>query len=179
MTPSDLSATATVFAITGHRVFSATSAISKSIRVIFSKPSIINPVLLSPLAEGADRLAAHEILRLGNGSLQAVLPLQPEDYEADFHTAESRAEFSNLLSRATSTEVLPSQPTRADAYLSVGCHIVDKCDILLAVWDGLPAKGRGGTAEIVAYARQCGKPLIIIDSKNPTRITYERQDRVV
>jgi transposase len=35
-------------------------------------------------------------------------------------------------------------------------HIPGK---LLIVWDGLPARGRGGTAEIVAWARGLGKPV--------------------
>jgi hypothetical protein len=33
------------------------------------------------------------------------------------------------------------------------------------VWDGEPSRGRGGTSEIVAYARELRRPLIIIDAK--------------
>jgi hypothetical protein len=35
-------------------------------------------------------------------------------------------------------------------------------DELFAVWDGEPARGYGGTADVVAYARQLGTPVRII-----------------
>ena len=37
------------------------------------------------------------------------------------------------------------------------------------VWDGLPARGHGGTAEIVAYARTLGKPVTVIWREGVTR----------
>ena len=36
-------------------------------------------------------------------------------------------------------------------------------DIVLAVWKGKPAKGKGGTADVVAYAIRRRVPLIHID----------------
>ena len=36
-------------------------------------------------------------------------------------------------------------------------------ELLLAVWDGLPAKGLGGTADIVTYATQQRKEVIHLD----------------
>jgi hypothetical protein len=41
---------------------------------------------------------------------------------------------------------------RLDAYRRVGHYVVDHCDLLIAIWDGQPARGRGGTADIVQYA---------------------------
>src|SRR5262249_19847988 len=60
-----------------------------------------------------------------------------------------------------------------------GMETVNHCDLLLAVWDGEPARGRGGTAEIVAYAREIQRPLIIIDSKTfqVRRENFERLKR--
>ena len=40
--------------------------------------------------------------------------------------------------------------------------MVDRCDVLIAVWDGEPARGPGGTAEIVAYALERGRPIVHI-----------------
>jgi hypothetical protein len=131
------------------------------------------PVLLSPLAEGTDRLAARAVLEVPGGVLKAVLPLPPADYEADFPTEESRREFRDLLARAAGVEVLPAQPTRAAAYEAAGRRVVDLCDVLLAVWDGGASAGRGGTAATVAYARRVGRPLIIIDSNDPAKVTRE------
>jgi len=131
-------------------------------------------ILLSSLAEGADRLAAYEVLGLPAGILHAVLPLAPPDYEEDFPDPASRAEFRDLLASAADIEILAPGPSRDEAYRAAGFRVVDDCDIVLAVWDGRPTNGTGGTAETVAYARDRGKPLIIIDSLEPDRILRER-----
>jgi polyphosphate kinase 2 (PPK2 family) len=57
---------------------------------------------------------------------------------------------------------LPPAPTHEDAYLAAGRWIVDHADRLVAVWDGRPARGRGGTAEVVAYARHRGVPVTVL-----------------
>ena len=174
MIPISSQSPRTIVAITGHRRLASQPSLENSIRTVLADLSTTQLTLLSPLAEGADRLAAHEILRIPDGVLHAILPFPADDYETDFATPDSRTEFRQLLDAATETLVLPTQPTRAEAYRAVGCHVVDSCDILLAVWDGLPARGTGGTADVVAYARERGKPLILIDSNDPIRITRER-----
>lgn len=35
-------------------------------------------------------------------------------------------------------------------------------DRLIAVWDGRPARGYGGTADLVAYARGLGVPVQVL-----------------
>jgi hypothetical protein len=49
--------------------------------------------------------------------------------------------------------------------------VVARCDLLVAVWNGAPARGLGGTADIVSYARECGRATVIID---PARRTVTR-----
>ena len=44
-------------------------------------------------------------------------------------------------------------------FLRAGRRVVDLSDRLFAVWDGEKARGVGGTAEIVDYARASGKPV--------------------
>jgi hypothetical protein len=39
---------------------------------------------------------------------------------------------------------------------------VESSDVLLALWDGGASRGRGGTAEIVAYARERGVPVEVV-----------------
>ena len=48
--------------------------------------------------------------------------------------------------------------------LQQASRVVELSDIVLAVWNGKPAKGKGGTADVVAYAIRRGVPLIHIDS---------------
>ena len=38
-----------------------------------------------------------------------------------------------------------------DAYVMTGRATVAHCDILIAIWDGLPPRGRGGTGEVASW----------------------------
>ena len=44
-----------------------------------------------------------------------------------------------------------------------------KADRLFAVWDGQPARGYGGTADVVAEARARGIPVTVIWPEGATR----------
>lgn len=114
---------------------------------------------VSPLAEGADQISAQAALDAGF-TLQVVLPLPQEEYRKDFpDTALER--FHALLGQAERVLELPLQPGgRDEGYALAGRATVAHCDILLAVWDGEPARGLGGTAEIVGLALRRGIPVI-------------------
>ncbi len=123
--------------------------------------------LISPLAEGSDRLAAQAALDCGF-ALDCPLPFARELYEADFKAEASRKAFHQLLARAKN--VFELEETRGvddtRAYEAVGLMTLRQCDILIAVWNGLPAEGRGGTAEIVSHAIESNIPVIWIHSDN-------------
>jgi len=112
--------------------------------------------MISPLAEGADRLAAVTAGALGY-RLQAPLPFPAAEYERDF--PESVTEFRALLELAEG-DVLALDGGRGEAearsYEAVGRLVVRNCDLLIAIWDGGNGKGRGGTAEIVQFAVRHG-----------------------
>ena len=115
---------------------------------------------LSPIAEGADRLFAEEALALGF-TLESPLPFHREEYEKDFPA--SLEAFRGLLARAESVFELDGD--RADApaaYEAVGRVVLDQCDLLIALWNGQPAAGKGGTAEIRADAIKRRTPVITI-----------------
>jgi hypothetical protein len=129
--------------------------------------------VLSALAEGADRVVARAVLSYPGARLEAVLPLALEDYLEDFASEESRAEFAALLARCGKPVLLRSRrilqdssspagqaELRKDAYAQAGRYVVDRCDLLIAVWDGEPSSGHGGTAEIVQYAKEQGRPIV-------------------
>jgi hypothetical protein len=40
--------------------------------------------------------------------------------------------------------------------------MIGQADELYAVWDGLPARAYGGTADVVTYAREHGMPVRVI-----------------
>jgi len=117
--------------------------------------------LVSALAEGADRLAAAAALERGI-ALEAVLPFPDEEYERDFGD-DSRKEFRALLGQAKSVLVLDGAAGRRDkAYEAAGKALLDNCDVLVAVWDGEPARGRGGTREVVEEAVRRRIPVLTV-----------------
>lgn len=117
------------------------------------------------LADGADQLFAQLLLDLG-GELNVVVP--SSSYEATFD-AEGVLRYRQLLSRAAKTETLHWPEPSEDAFLAAGRLVADRSDVLIAVWDGRDAQGKGGTADIVRYAQQQGKRTVIIWPKGVSR----------
>ncbi|MFG2777635.1 hypothetical protein ACGFY7_07180 [Streptomyces prunicolor] len=46
---------------------------------------------------------------------------------------------------------------------------IGQVDVLLAVWDGRPARGYGGTADVVTYAREHDVPVRVLRPEGATR----------
>ena len=171
-----------VIGVTGHRKLRNERLLAKQVQKIGVKiketiSGLKNrPVefrILSPLAEGADRLVALELLKVTGSQLQVVLPLEKDEYLKDFAHGESREKFNILLESAASVTQPLSNPKRPEAYMAVGRYIVDHCDVLIAIWDGNTANGKGGTADVVDYAREKKCPVFRIHSNDPKRTTYE------
>lgn len=127
-------------------------------------------VVLTPLAEGADRLAAYAAMECGITYI-APLPMPVDEYRKDFTSPESLDEFNELLAKAdlwfelpvpegTSVEELQHNPDkRDDQYYNIGFYIARQSQMLIALWDGIDNKKRGGTAHIVNLKRT-GLPTI-------------------
>ena len=107
-------------------------------------------VLISGMAQGVDLVAAFEAFAFG-GRLWCYYPFKrkPHDAEEYLETKADKIRYE------------------CEEYQK-GCHIkrdrriVDDCDILLAVWDGIEA---GGTWQTIKYAREIGKPIIYFEGK--------------
>lgn len=111
------------------------------------------------LAVGADSLFADLVLQ-HNGSIEAVLPFPEYELELQIH---DRRRYQKLLSMASTITVLEKKRSNQESYLEAGKKVVDTAELLLAVWDKQPAKGLGGTADIVEYASRRQKDVICID----------------
>lgn len=131
----------------------------------------VHLVVVSPLAEGADRLVAERVLARPHATMEAVLPLSIEDYEEDFTAAASRDMFRDLLQRAATRTELPVTETREDAYEQAGRYVVGRCDVLLALWDGLPARGISGTANVVQWGQDQDIPVFWLNTAPPFTLT--------
>ena len=125
-------------------------------------------VVLSALAEGADRLVARVAMKELSAELIAVLPMPQKEYEQDFQTEESKAEFRALLSRALFIKEAPVPQGAASwtvegeprnrQYARAGAIVADHAQVLFALWDGKPARGTGGTGDQVAWFERGGTP---------------------
>jgi len=119
--------------------------------------------LISGLAEGADRIAAWAALE-GGADLDAVLPFTADEYRKDFTGEASRSEFDELLRQAREVLVLDGKgDDRTRAYEAAGLVMLGNCDLLIAVWDGGPGRGRGGTREVIGEAARRWIPIVVID----------------
>ncbi len=121
-------------------------------------------VMVSALAEGADQLMADVALELGF-DLDAPLPFEREEYKKDFADT---AGFDRLVTRARSVlELDGDRATGALPYARVGRILLGHTDVLVAIWDGEAANGRGGTGEVVVEAAALGVPIVWISPKAP------------
>jgi hypothetical protein len=157
--------------VLAEKVQTILEKIKQFIGPLQNTPIALNAV--SSLAEGADRLAVREILKTPGSQLDVILPLEKDDYAQDFELPESREEFERYLSQARRVKQIPPATGRAEAYARAGRYVVDNCDILIAIWDGQLAAGRGGTAEIVAYARRKMCPLFWINTGEDAKVAFE------
>jgi hypothetical protein len=134
--------------------------------------------LVSPLAAGADQLAARAALAHG-AKLEAVLPFARAAYEEDFADATERGAFLDLLGAARSVLELPGRrDAPLAAYVMAGRATVAHCDLLIAIWDGAAPRGRGGTGEVVEIALLEGTPILHlpIDPAAPARLLWSGFD---
>jgi hypothetical protein len=131
-------------------------------------------IILSPLAEGADRLVASLAMRVLKASLQVPLPLPYDLYATDFATQASIDDFQDLVGRAQMyfevpmkfgniRALAPSQDqgvneARNRQYALAGAYVVQRSDCLLAIYDGLAENGTGGTSQIVRWYNEGGIP---------------------
>jgi hypothetical protein len=136
--------------------------------------------LASSLAEGADRLVAREALALGY-ELICPLPFARAISEQESRDAASRAEYRALLAQAAAVFALdgrrddPEQAT--EAYAAAMRVLLSQSDVLIAVWDGEPPRGAGGTADAVNLAIGLGIPVIWVRSQPPHQVSLLAIDR--
>ena len=140
-----------------------------------AKPATLRAV--TSLAEGSDRIFAEEALALGY-ALYCPLPFKQAEFEKDFIAPAalepaSLEHFRALLEQARSgpgLTMVELDGARADApgaYAAAGEALLDQSNILIGVWDGGAAAGRGGTAETLQEGLHRHIPLLWIDARAP------------
>jgi predicted kinase len=93
------------------------------------------------LADGADQLFAEAVLSL-SGRLEVIVPAERyrDGLPADYH-----ATYDHLLNKASKVRRLPYVESTKEAHMAGSTAMLDTIDHIVAVWDGQPARGHGGT----------------------------------
>jgi len=154
-----------VIGFTGHRHLADPAGASRAIRGALDALRREIPgewIALSSIAGGSDQLFVQQARAIGL-SWHAILPLSRPEFANDF-TPEDWAAVEDVLAAADHVRTISEYGDRKDGYLDCGIETVNGADVLLAVWDGEPARGKGGTADVVQYAESIGKPVMIIDA---------------
>ncbi|SPP92765.1 hypothetical protein [Bradyrhizobium vignae] len=112
----------------------------------------------SSLAVGSDQVFARAAMSVGI-PVTAVIPVNGYDR---FFAPDARAEYRRLLGMCDVTN-LGWTGDDQEGFFAAGKFIVDKSDLLFAVWDGKQSKGIGGTADVVAFALAKSRRVIHID----------------
>ena len=168
-----------IIGVTGHRLHkldidnpALIAEIERVLMELKGKYSDQKIIVMSPLAEGADRLVAKMAMEQIDAVLWVPLPLPYDIYTTDFTTDESVEEFKKLVGKAEYYFELPmkfgtqqqlalqdddsSNEMRNQQYALAGAYIVERSHELIAVWDGEPEDGTGGTAQVVRW-RKAGR----------------------
>jgi hypothetical protein len=116
---------------------------------------------VSCLAPGADCVFADVVLRLG-GLLEVILPWA--GYAGSRVPGYHAAGYGALLQRASSVRAAgaAAAKTEPQAYAAANSLMLDSVDRLIAVWNGVPSRKLGGTADAVSAAKARRMPVTVI-----------------
>ena len=150
----------TRIAISGHRGLSpeVEALIDQAIRAELANFADGDLVGISCLADGADQIFARAVLDLG-GRLEVFVPA------ARYREAlpeSAHGGYDDLISLAVAVHRLAYVESTSQSHMDASIGMLKHADLLVAVWDGLPARSFGGTADVVSHARDIGVPVTVI-----------------
>ena len=152
--------------ITGHRGLPppAVRLIDHALREALAEygPSVTG---VTALADGADQIFARAVVDQG-GLIEVIVPAA--QYRNDL-PVETHMEYDDLLSQAIKVHRLDFTESTSESHMAASELMISMISELFAVWDQQPARGYGGTADIVAHARHRGRLVRIIWPDGATR----------
>lgn len=190
--------------ITGHRDIEFNEKQKKQIELVVTEKifDVVNPArkklstpfffsVITSLAEGADRLFYSIAKEKISASLRVIIPFEVDEYYKTFSGSDSIAEFESIVSGAEDfiqvEEISKKnflsendlESIKQSAFKKTGQHIVNRCDILVAIVDFSRKVKPGGSLDILEYARKIGKPIIIVNLHHPDEITIEPGNNII
>ena len=183
-----------VIGVTGHRDLLEVEQepIKQRVRGFFEQMRERFPdlplMVMTPLAEGADRIAAEVAHELGI-PIVVLLPMPRHLYEHDFE-GESLREFQTMRELGEQIE-LPLLPDLSEAdvvnqgagrdmqYAQLGAYLAAHSHVLLAIWDGKPSNAPGGTGHVIKFHQHDVIELIAEGQhRSPIDFTEDESDLV-
>jgi len=176
--------------VTGHRDLLAEEvpALKKLVRNFFLQLKNDYPdldlQLITPLAEGSDRLVA-DVASEMDIQLIVPLPMPQAEYEQDFSSPAAVQAFRDSMdnARIIHLRTLPEAQGRAVTskdrdrqYAQLGVFISNHSQILLALWDGKPSGATGGTAGVVKYHLTAVMPGFSVAEESPNLLADNEND---
>lgn len=153
--------------ITGHRGLSeeVERRVREALLTVVLEHEADDLVGVSCIADGPDAWFAEAVLDRG-GLIEVVVPA--EEYRENLPRWHHDV-YDKLIRRASEVHSTGLRESNSQAHQSGSEILVGIVDRLVAVWDGQPARGYGGTADVVAYARETGVPVEVIWPEGATR----------
>lgn len=150
----------------GHRAVpdrvAAKAAIARELATIRATASG-ELVGISSAAAGADLLFLDACQEAGLKTV-VLLPFSKERFSEDFDDPAEWEQARRQIETAWWCEVSPGGEDAPAAYHVVARESLEVADRMIFLWDGLPSRGLGGTAETVREARDRGIPARVIDA---------------
>ncbi|TLF82459.1 hypothetical protein [Nocardia cyriacigeorgica] len=158
----------TTIGITGHSNLTAATQmlVADELRVVLRPYASSGLVGITCLARGADQIFAQIVLELG-GAIEAVIPAA--DYISGIREPADRRRVDGFIANARAVHELPFLASGPESYFAASKELINRSDLLVAVWDGSPPDGRGGTADAVAYAKRIGRDVAVMWPENSQR----------
>jgi len=178
--------------VTGHRdlVAAEIPALNTKVREFFLQLKTDFPdlelQLITPLAEGSDRLVADVAQELGV-QLIVPLPMPQAEYEKDFSTPAAVEAFRDSLEKSRVIHLRTLRRARGSAldaedrshqYAQMGIFISNHSQVLLALWDGKTSTEIGGTASVVNYHLTAIMPGYSMAEDSPNLLADNENDLV-
>lgn len=154
-----------IIGFTGHRKLENEEQCRSAITDFLRERKQVHPGIVwgvSSAAAGGDQVFCEACLELGI-PIRVLLPKPVEEFHRDFEIR-SWERTRKILDRALSVEVTGDARDSKEQYYDCGIQTVSECQLLVALWDGEPSRGRGGTQEIVTFAEKTGHPVAWIHS---------------
>lgn len=144
--------------ITGHQDLGSPDDeawVTEQLRLLIGDTTLTSGV--TSLAIGADQLYARLLAAQGK-PFTAIIPCRK--YEQTFGSSSDIESYRSLLAQAAETISLSHDEPSEAAFWEAGKRVAEASGHMIAIWNGLPAKGLGGTGDVVRYCLGLGKRVV-------------------